>query len=57
MGLAVCVELITGLKDIDGVVGVHIMAPAQSPERIAEVIRASGLRPPARRAAGSYGPA
>lgn len=46
-GLAICAELITGLKDIDGVAGVHIMAPAQSTARIAEVIRASGLRPPA----------
>lgn len=55
-GLAICAELIAGLRRVEGVSGVHIMAPAQLPERIAEVIRAAGLKLPARmRPAGSHG--
>jgi len=43
-GLAICAELISGLTTIEGVAGVHVMAPAQSSQAIAEAIRASGLR-------------
>jgi methylenetetrahydrofolate reductase (NADPH) len=37
-GLRICVELIEIYKEMPGVSGVHIMAPAQSPQRIADVI-------------------
>ncbi len=37
-GLKICVELIEIYKEMPGVSGVHIMAPAQSPQRIADVI-------------------
>ncbi len=43
-GLAICVELIAGLSTIDGVAGVHLMAPGQSPQAIADVIQALGMR-------------
>jgi methylenetetrahydrofolate reductase (NADPH) len=43
-GLAICNELIGELASIEGVAGVHFMAPAQSPQAIADAIRASGLR-------------
>jgi len=37
-GLRICIELIEIYKEMPGVSGVHIMAPAQSPQRIADVI-------------------
>ena len=37
-GLRICVELIEIYKETPGVSGVHIMAPAQSPQRIADII-------------------
>jgi methylenetetrahydrofolate reductase (NADPH) len=37
-GRAICVELIQGLKEIAGVAGVHVMAPAQGPDAIAQVL-------------------
>lgn len=37
-GHRICVELINTYRNMPGVAGVHIMAPAQSPERIADVI-------------------
>jgi methylenetetrahydrofolate reductase (NADPH) len=43
-GRAICLELIEGLAAIDGVAGVHVMAPMQSAAAIAETIRATGLR-------------
>jgi methylenetetrahydrofolate reductase (NADPH) len=43
-GLAICAELVAGLTSIEGVAGVHFMAPAQSPHALADAIRASGLR-------------
>ena len=36
-------SLIQGLREIPGVAGVHIMAPLQKIETIAEVIEASGV--------------
>lgn len=39
-GRRVCVELIEGLKDIPGVAGAHVMAPAQGTEAIASVLEA-----------------
>ena len=43
-GLAICAELIGELAGIDGVAGVHFMAPAQSPQAIADAIRTAALR-------------
>lgn len=40
-GLAICAELIDGFRGLAGVAGVHVMAPAQSPDAIAEAIRAA----------------
>jgi methylenetetrahydrofolate reductase (NADPH) len=37
-GRLICAELIAGLRDIPGVAGAHIMAPAQGPEAIAQVL-------------------
>lgn len=42
-GRKICVELIQGIKDIPGAGGVHIMAPLQPSEAIAEVIEAAGV--------------
>jgi methylenetetrahydrofolate reductase (NADPH) len=39
-GRAICAELIAGLRDIPGVAGAHVMAPAQGPEAIAQVLSA-----------------
>jgi len=39
-GRAICAELIAGLRDIPGVAGAHVMAPAQGPEAIAAVLSA-----------------
>ena len=43
-GRRICVELIERLRDMKGVSGVHIMAPLQAPEAIAETIRLGGWR-------------
>ncbi len=43
-GRAICAELIAGLKEIDGICGVHIMAPMQSTQAIADTIALTGLR-------------
>lgn len=37
-GRAICAELIAGLREIPGVAGAHVMAPAQGPEAIAQVL-------------------
>jgi methylenetetrahydrofolate reductase (NADPH) len=37
-GRLVCAELIRGLRDIPGVAGAHVMAPAQGPDAIAAVL-------------------
>lgn len=42
-GLKICVELIQAYQEMPGVSGVHVMAPAQKPERAAEAIEASGV--------------
>ena len=42
-GLNVCVELIQIYREMPGVSGVHVMAPAQSTERAAEAIDASAV--------------
>jgi len=39
-GRAICVELIQGLREIKGVAGAHLMAPAQGPDAIAQVLEA-----------------
>lgn len=41
-GRRICVELIEGLKEIPGVAGAHVMAPAQGTEAIARVLEAVG---------------
>lgn len=41
-GLRICVELIETYREMPGVAGVHIMAPAQGTERIAAVLDALG---------------
>lgn len=43
-GRAICAELIDGLQQIDGISGVHIMAPMQNAKAIAETIQLTGLR-------------
>jgi len=43
-GRAICVEAIEGLRQIDGVAGVHIMAPQQGGAAIAKTIAMTGLR-------------
>jgi methylenetetrahydrofolate reductase (NADPH) len=37
-GRRVCAELIRGLREIPGVAGAHVMAPAQGPDAIAAVL-------------------
>jgi methylenetetrahydrofolate reductase (NADPH) len=37
-GRRVCAELIAGLREIPGVAGAHMMAPAQGPDAIAQVL-------------------
>jgi methylenetetrahydrofolate reductase (NADPH) len=37
-GREICAELIAGLREIRGVAGAHVMAPAQGPEAIAQVL-------------------
>jgi methylenetetrahydrofolate reductase (NADPH) len=37
-GRAICAELIAGLREIQGVAGAHVMAPAQGPDAIAQVL-------------------
>ena len=39
-GRRICAELIAGLREIPGIAGAHIMAPAQGPDAIAAVIAA-----------------
>ncbi len=41
-GLAICIELVQRFQEIPGIAGVHLMAPAQRAERIAQVIDAVG---------------
>ncbi len=43
-GRRICAELILGLKQIDGISGVHVMAPMQGARAIAESIALTGLR-------------
>lgn len=43
-GRTICVEAIEALKEIDGIAGVHIMAPQQGAAAIAETIKMTGLR-------------
>ena len=43
-GRAICIELMHALREIPGVSGVHLMAPMQPSETIAEVILAGGFR-------------
>jgi methylenetetrahydrofolate reductase (NADPH) len=37
-GRKICAELIAGLREIEGVAGAHVMAPAQGPDAIAQVL-------------------
>ena len=41
-GRKICAELIAGLREIRGVAGAHIMAPAQGPDAIEAVLRSAG---------------
>lgn len=38
-GRAICAELVAQLREVDGICGVHIMAPMQSGQAIAEVVK------------------
>ncbi len=38
-GRKICAEIVTGLRDIPGISGVHIMAPMQSGQAIAQTVR------------------
>ncbi len=49
-GRRICIELIQGLSETPGVAGVHVMAPRQSMETIAQIIEDSGVRDAAREA-------
>jgi methylenetetrahydrofolate reductase (NADH) len=49
-GRHLCIEMIQGLMTIPGVAGVHLMAPRQRIETLAEIIEESGVRHPVRRA-------
>ena len=40
-GHQICVELVERYKEMTGVAGVHIMAPAQNSQRIADVVDAA----------------
>ena len=42
-GRRICIEFIQALQDVPGVRGVHIMAPRQSADAIAEVVEGAGL--------------
>ncbi len=42
-GRRICIELIHGLRDMPGVAGVHIMAPLQGTEAVAQVIEESSV--------------
>lgn len=41
-GHKICVELIESYRQMSGIAGVHIMAPAQKAQRIADVVKAAG---------------
>ncbi len=41
-GRRICAELIQGLREIPGVAGAHLMAPAQGPDAIAAVLESLG---------------
>lgn len=41
-GRLICAELIQQYREIEGLAGVHIMAPAQKPDAIADAIRLAG---------------
>ncbi len=43
-GQRICIEMMHGLREIPGVSGVHIMAPNQGMDAVAQVIDDSGLR-------------
>ncbi len=43
-GRAIGAELILGLEEIDGIAGVHVMAPMQGARAIAETISLTGIR-------------
>ncbi|MEM7425410.1 MAG: methylenetetrahydrofolate reductase [Pseudomonadota bacterium] len=43
-GRKICVELMEAYQNIEGIAGVHIMAPMQGAKAIAETIRMSGMR-------------
>ncbi|MDX1422142.1 MAG: methylenetetrahydrofolate reductase [Kiloniellales bacterium] len=43
-GRRLCLELIEGLRGVPGVAGVHLMAPLQKIEVLAEIVEESGLR-------------
>jgi methylenetetrahydrofolate reductase (NADPH) len=43
-GQAICAGLMREFSEVPGISGIHVMAPLQSPQAIAEAILASGLR-------------
>ena len=43
-GRRICIELMQGMREIPGISGVHIMAPNQGMDAVAQVIDESGLR-------------
>ncbi len=46
-GVAVAAGVITALREVPGVAGVHIMAPGWEAEAVTRVVHAAGLEPPA----------
>lgn len=49
-GIRVAAEVIEAVREIEGVAGVHVMAPGWEVEAIPEVVRAAGVIPPTLRA-------
>ncbi|MEM7171390.1 MAG: methylenetetrahydrofolate reductase [Pseudomonadota bacterium] len=45
-GRKICVELMQGLAEIPGISGLHVMAPMQKSEAIAQVVSEAGVRSP-----------
>lgn len=43
-GRRICIELMQGLQEVPGIVGVHIMSPNQGLDEIARIVDDSGLR-------------
>ena len=45
-GVAVAADVVTALREVPGVAGVHIMAPGWEAEAVTRVVHAAGLEAP-----------